>query len=70
MFCDLEEKDVLIDTLGGAVFSTPHYDGYPAMLVRLRDIALGHLAELLEDSYRSRAPANLVAEMERHDEPG
>jgi hypothetical protein len=34
------------------------------MLVRLQDITLDHLTEVLEDSYRSRAPAKLVAAWE------
>lgn len=64
VFCDPEEKDVLIDASNGVLFSTPHYAGHPAMLVRLRDAPLDLLAEVLEDSYRSRAPARLIAELE------
>jgi hypothetical protein len=47
------------------LFSTAHYAGHPAMLVRLADVSLELLAEILEDSYRSRAPAHLVAELEQ-----
>lgn len=64
VFCDIEEKDALIDTSGGALFTTAHYDGYGAVLVRLADIDLDLLAELLEDSYRSRAPKGLVRQLE------
>jgi hypothetical protein len=59
VFCDLEEKPALIESSGGALFSTPHYDGYGAMLVRLGDIGLDDLADVLEDSYRLKAPASL-----------
>lgn len=64
LFCDVEEKDALIGTSEGALFTTPHYDGYGAVLVRLADIDLDLLAELLEDSYRSRAPKRLVRQLD------
>ncbi len=38
MFCDLDEKELLLDNAGGVLFSTPHYAGYPALLVRLADV--------------------------------
>lgn len=59
VFCDLDEKDALIESSRGVLFSTPHYQGYPALLVRLADVGSGELAELLEDSYRIKAPASL-----------
>lgn len=59
VFCDLEEKPALIESSGGVLFSTPHYDGYGAMLVRLGDVGLDDLADVLEDSYRLKAPASL-----------
>lgn len=64
VFCDADEKDVLIATSSGVLFSTPHYDGYPAILVRLADVDPSLLAELLEDSYRSRAPKRLVQQLD------
>lgn len=60
VFCDIDEKDALIDNSDGMLLSTPHYEGYAAVLVRLADVALPKLAELLEDSYRSRAPKRLL----------
>jgi hypothetical protein len=32
VYCDVDEKDALIESAGGVLFSTPHYDGYGAML--------------------------------------
>jgi hypothetical protein len=69
VFCDLDEKEVLIESSGGVLFSTPHYEGYPALLVRLADVELSLLAELLEDSYRSRAPKRLLAELDHDPAP-
>jgi len=56
VFCELDEKPLLIETGGGALFSTPHYDGHGAVLVRLSDVDADDLAELLEDSYLLKAP--------------
>jgi hypothetical protein len=60
VFCDLDEKDALIESSGGTVFSTPHYDGYPAMVIRLADVDLDDLVGYLEDSYRIKAPKRLL----------
>ncbi len=59
VMCDPEWKDDLIAESGGALFSTPHYRGYGAVLVRLADVAEDDLAGLLEAAYRLRAPATL-----------
>jgi hypothetical protein len=59
VFCDLEEKQALIDAADGVLFSTPHYERYGAMLVRLSDVTLDDLADHLEDSYRTKAPPAL-----------
>ncbi len=59
VFCDPEEKPALIDSFAGVLFSTPHYEGYGAMLIRLADVSGDDLADFLEDSYRLKAPASL-----------
>jgi hypothetical protein len=56
VFCDLDEKRALIDSSEGVLFSTPHYEGYGAMLIRLADVTLDDLTDYLEDSYRLKAP--------------
>ncbi len=43
-------------------FTTPHFDGYPAILVRLDRIALPELEELLVEAWLSRAPKRLATE--------
>jgi hypothetical protein len=42
-------------------FSTPHYDGWPVVLVNLDAVTLEQLAELIEDAWRIQAPKRLVA---------
>lgn len=63
VFCDLDAKPMLLDA-HEALFSTPHYEGYGAMLVRLGDVDLDDLADWLEDSYRLKAPKTLVRRLD------
>lgn len=51
-----DEKDALIDLDQDVFFTEPHYDGYPAILVRLPRIDLELLRKLLTDAWRLRAP--------------
>jgi hypothetical protein len=58
--CDLDEKAALVDAFGGVLFSTPHYDGHPAMVVRLADADDDLLIDVLDGSYRLAAPPALL----------
>ena len=64
---DLVEREALVELDPETCFITEHYLNYPAMLVRLATVRPKALRELIEDSWRSRAPASLVAE---HDGKG
>ncbi len=59
-----EEKGVLIAAEPDTFFTEPHYNGYPAVLVRLDAIENDELAELLTDAWRCAAPRRLVAEFD------
>ena len=59
---DLADREALLRSDPRTFFSTPHYDGYPYVLVRLEAVGTEVLAELLEDAWRIRAPKRLVAE--------
>jgi hypothetical protein len=63
---DLDEKDALLAAEPEVFFSTPHYDGYPAMLVRLSAISDEELREVLTESWRRKAPKKLVKEFDAH----
>ena len=54
---DESEKEVLIDLDPTVFFTEPHYDGYPAILVRLPQIERELLRKMLTDAWRSRATA-------------
>ncbi len=59
---DEGEKAELLAAEPGVCFTIPHFDGYPAVLVRLDDVAGDLLAELVTDAWRSRAPRKLLAD--------
>ena len=54
------EKEVLIDMDPAVFFTEPHYDGYPAILVRLAPIGAELLTAILTDAWRARAPKRLL----------
>ncbi len=47
-------------------FTTPHYDGYPAVLVNLERIETELLEELVEDAWRTYALKRHRAEHDAH----
>ncbi|MCW3493077.1 MmcQ/YjbR family DNA-binding protein [Microbacterium sp. SSM24] len=51
-----DEKQALLETFPGTFFTIPHFDGYPAVLVRLDEIEVGHLREIVTDAWLLRAP--------------
>ena len=59
---DLGAKEALVADDGGVYFITPHFNGYPAILVRLDRIAVPELEELLVEAWLARAPRRLAAE--------
>ena len=56
----LVAKEALLADAPGVYFTTPHFDGYPAVLVRLGDIAVDELEELLAEAWLARAPKRLA----------
>jgi hypothetical protein len=58
---DLEDKEALLRSDPDVFFTTPHYDGYPYVLVRLAVAEPETLAELIEDAWRLSAPKRVIA---------
>ena len=57
---DEDEKEALLRAEPEVFFTTPHYDGYPAMLVRLSAIEPDELWEILVESWRRVAPKRVL----------
>lgn len=58
---DLEMKDVLLKSNPKAIFATPHFDGYPAVLVQLEKISVKDLGDLIVEAWFTRAPKRAAA---------
>ena len=56
----LVAKEALLADDPSVYFTTPHFDGYPAILVRLERIGLEDLHELIVEAWLARAPARLA----------
>ncbi|HEY3330044.1 MAG TPA: hypothetical protein VGK19_08495 [Capsulimonadaceae bacterium] len=56
----LEAKEIILGSNADVYFTEDHYNGFPAVLVRLDAIELGELEGLIEDAWRCMAPADLV----------
>jgi hypothetical protein len=57
---DAGEKAALLASNSRKFFTEDHYNGYPAVLVRLAAIRRDELEELLTDAWRCMAPRELV----------
>ena len=55
-------KFALISDDPAVYFTTPHFDGYAAVLVKLAEIDVGDLEELITEAWLTRAPRKLVQE--------
>jgi len=53
-------KEALLADDPSVFFTTPHFDGYAAVLVRLEEIALDELEELIFEAWLLRAPKRLA----------
>lgn len=57
----VEERNELLSAEPGKFFITPHYDGYPGFLVRLSQVDLDEMIEIVTESWRLSAPKRLLA---------
>ena len=53
-------KEARLAAQPNVCFTTPHFDGYPAVLVRLGKISLAALQELILEAWLARAPSKLA----------
>jgi hypothetical protein len=59
---DESEKLALVAEDPQVFFTTPHFDGYPAVLIWLDRIAAARLAEVITEAWLARAPKRLARE--------
>ncbi len=64
---DEAEKQALLLGEPRAFFTTSGYDGWPLVMLRLAEVGIARLTELVTDAWRMRAPAELASQL---DEPG
>jgi hypothetical protein len=58
-----ETKELLLADPRGIFFTTPHWNGYPAVLLHIPDLKQlrkRELADLVEDAWLTRSPAKLA----------
>ncbi|MEV1128676.1 MmcQ/YjbR family DNA-binding protein [Agromyces sp. NPDC049794] len=60
-------KRALVAEDPAVFFTTPHFDGYAAVLVHLDAISRRRLGELVAEAWVAKAPAALVREHLRHE---
>jgi hypothetical protein len=58
---DLEMKEVLLMNDRDVFFTTPHFDGYPAVLIRLDTIRPKKLTDVIYEAWLARAPKRVVS---------
>jgi hypothetical protein len=62
---DLGEKELLVSDARGIFFTTPHWNGYAAVLMRIPDLARldrDELRDLVEEAWLTRARKRLAKE--------
>ena len=64
---DEAEKQALLRSEPEAFFTTPGYHGSPLVMLRLAQVDVARLKELVTDAWRMRAPDALVGELDEAD---
>ncbi|MEO7222109.1 MAG: MmcQ/YjbR family DNA-binding protein [Devosia sp.] len=61
LHCPLEVKEMLMEMAPHIYFQTPHFEGWPGLMVRLDLIDDEELAIRIENAWRFKAPKTLAA---------
>ena len=59
---DLDEKEAVLAAGAKGIFTTPHFDGYPAILIQLKVVGKKALRDALLDGWLAIAPPKLAQE--------
>jgi hypothetical protein len=64
VLCPLGLKEMLMEAEPDLYYETPHYEGWPAMLVRMGAIDDERLRDRLECAWRQKAPRRLSEQLD------
>ena len=62
-FADLDVKELILTDDRGIFFTTPHFKGYPAVLLRIRDLGRldrEELEDMVVEAWLTRAPKRVA----------
>ena len=65
LYCSAADKEALVGDPGSPFFTTPHWNGYPAVLLLERDVGrlrVDEVHELVTDAWLARAPRRLATD--------
>src|SRR5919107_5118992 len=62
---DEAEKQALLLGEPDLFFTTPGYDGLPLVMLRLAEVTVDRLTELVTDAWRMRAPDELAVDLDQ-----
>jgi hypothetical protein len=60
----LDDKEFLLASDADKFFTEPHYNGYPAVLIRLPAVTVRDLREVITEAWRCQAPKELAAKLD------
>jgi hypothetical protein len=56
---NLDDKEILLALDSEKFFTEPHYNGFPAILVRLPSVTAGELRPIITEAWHCQAPKDL-----------
>jgi len=59
---DFADREFLLELDPSVFYLTDHYRAYPAVLVRLKQVPVGLLEEVIERAWRFQAPKSIAAQ--------
>ena len=60
---DPDEKQLILESSPEIYYDPPHYNGFPAVVIRLERIRRRELTERIEDAWLIQAPTRLATEL-------
>jgi hypothetical protein len=59
---NLNQRDLVLAAEPEKFFTEPHYEGFPAVLVRLDKVTVADLKVLIAEAWRCQAPPNVAGD--------